>query len=179
MTTGEPEVALVGRARRGDREAFGQLVIRYYQPIVAMAYRLIGNTTAAEDVAQVTFLRAWSQLANLRDDAAFRAWLYRLAMRAGLDMLRRSPREEPLAETAPDPAPAPEAEALAGEQARQVRQAVLALPTHCRAALVLREFEGLSYGEIAEVLGIPIGTVMSRLAYARKLLRTSLVAPED
>ncbi len=177
MSTGEPEESLVQRAREGDKDAFGALVRHYFRPIVAVAYRLTGDAAGAEDVAQAAFLRAWEQLASLRDDGAFRAWLYRLAVRAAIDEVRRRPRELALLDTT-EAGSSTEGEALARERARRVRRAVLALPEHCRAALVLREFEGLSYREIADALGIPIGTVMSRLAYARNLLRTTLAGPE-
>jgi RNA polymerase sigma-70 factor (ECF subfamily) len=176
MSTGEPNEVLVQRARRGDREAFGQLVLRFYQPVVAIIYRMVGDAAAAEDVAQVAFLRAWQQLAALRSDAAFRSWLYRLAVRASIDHLRRAPPEQPLSNGAAAPGATPEAAALEAEREREVREAVMALPERCRAALILREFEGLSYKEIAQVLGIPVGTVMSRLSYARTLLRTTLGA---
>ncbi len=178
MSAVEPEEALVRRARRGDKQAFGALVVRYYRPVVAIAYRMTGDGAAAEDIAQAAFLRAWEQLGTLRDDAAFRAWLYRLTVRASIDNVRRTPREDPLPEGAADPAHAPEAEALAHERQRAVRRAVLALPEQCRAALILREFDGLSYKEIAQALDIPLGTVMSRLSYARGLLRAELGEPQ-
>ncbi|HOG47771.1 MAG TPA: sigma-70 family RNA polymerase sigma factor [Anaerolineae bacterium] len=178
MSTGEPEQALVARARRGDKDAFGALVVRHHRAVAAIAYHMTGDAATADDVAQAAFLRAWEQLATLRDDAAFKSWLCRLAVRASIDCLRRAPREQPLPDGVVDPAGSPEGAALAHERARAVRRAVLGLPEQCRAALILREFEGLSYKEIAQVLGIPMGTVMSRLSYARGLLRTALAATQ-
>jgi len=176
MSSGESDAALVQRARQGSKEAFGQLVVRYRGLVVAVAYRMTGSAATAEDVAQVVFLRAWMQLASLHDAAAFRGWLYRLAVSASIDQLRRSPQALPLAESQVGDTVHPEGETLARERAQAVRHAVLALPNHCRAALVLREFEGLSYKEISQVLDIPVGTVMSRLSYARTLLKAALGA---
>lgn len=142
-----------------------------------MVYRMCGDANLAEDAAQEAFIRAWQHLPGYRPRSAFRNWLYRIATNAALDVLRRQ-RETvdidalPLATSEAGP----EAAAVNAEQRDQVRQAVLALPPASRSVLVLREYEGLAYREIAETLGIPIGTVMSRLSYARKHLRQSLAS---
>jgi len=142
-----------------------------------VVYRMCGDANLAEDAAQEAFIRAWQHLPGYRPRSAFRNWLYRIATNAALDVLRRQ-RETvdidalPLATSEAGP----EAAAVNAEQRDQVRQAVLALPPASRSVLVLREYEGLAYREIAETLGIPIGTVMSRLSYARKHLRQSLAS---
>jgi RNA polymerase sigma-70 factor (ECF subfamily) len=150
-----------------------------------VVYRMCGDTNLAEDAAQEAFIRAWQHLPNYRPRSPstrtgkqsdpFRNWLYRIATNVARDVLRRE-RETVDVDTvsliASDARPEDMVEGA--ERGERVRQAVLALPTASRAVLVLREYEGLSYREIADTLGIPIGTVMSRLNYARKRLRESL-----
>ena len=173
MTDAERE--LIAQAQGGDRHAFGELVRRHREGVINVVYRMCGDGNLAEDAAQEAFIRAWQHLPNYRPRAPFRNWVYRIATNVALDVLRRQ-RETvdvdllPLSGTAPGP----EASVERQERATYVRQAVLALPPASRAALVLREYEGLSYREIAETLDIPIGTVMSRLSYARNHLRESL-----
>jgi RNA polymerase sigma-70 factor (ECF subfamily) len=138
---------------------------------------MCGDAQLAEDAAQETFVRAWLHLASYRPQASLRNWLYRIALNAATDMLRKERRVllgtlENL--DLPDSGPGPEAQFFQEERAAAIRKAVLSLPAACRAVLVLREYEGLSYQEIAETLDIPVGTVMSRLNYARKLLRNTL-----
>jgi RNA polymerase sigma-70 factor (ECF subfamily) len=136
---------------------------------------MCGDVNLAEDAAQEAFIRAWQHLPNYRPRSPFRNWVYRIATNAALDALRRE-RETVdaagLSLVSPDEGP--EAAVEEGERGEGVRRAVLALPPSSRMVLVLREYEGLSYREIAETLGIPMGTVMSRLNYARKRLRDSL-----
>jgi RNA polymerase sigma-70 factor (ECF subfamily) len=136
---------------------------------------MCGDANLAEDAAQEAFIRAWKHLPGYRPRSPFRNWVYRIATNAALDVLRREREtvdidEMPLA----SPDGGPEATAEGRERGEQVRQAVLELPPASRAALVLREYEGLSYQEIADTLDVPIGTVMSRLSYARGKLRESL-----
>ncbi len=174
MAQGDADAVLIQRARLGSKEAFGELVLRYHRSVMAIAYRMTGDAALADDAAQAAFLRAWTHLDDLRDPSAFRGWLYRLAVSASSDQRRQAARSGgPLPEELADGAD-PEGDALALERARAVRQAALALPEQCRAALILREYQGLSYREIARSLGVPIGTVMSRLNYARALLRAAL-----
>lgn len=140
-----------------------------------MVYRMCGDASLAEDAAQEAFIRAWKHLPNYQPRSPFRNWVYRIANNAALDVLRRRREtvdvdEIPIASSSAGPEALLEKE----ERAARVRQAVLELPEASRAVLVLREYEGLSYKEIADVLGIPIGTVMSRLNYARNQLRKSL-----
>ncbi len=142
-----------------------------------MVYRMCGDANLAEDAAQEAFIRAWQHLPNYRPRSPFRNWLYRIATNAARDALRRE-RETVDVDQVPLVAldAGPEETVERTERGERVRQAVLALPTASRTVLVLREYEGLSYREIADTLSIPIGTVMSRLNYARKQLR-ELLAP--
>lgn len=168
---GEDETRLVSRAQLGDQDALAHLVNLHWAGVVNVAYRLCGEAQLAEDAAQEAFIRAWRRLGSFRSGSPLRPWLYRVAVNAALDMLRkRKPQADidvlPLRAGGADP----QALAEAHERRRAVQQAVLALPEASRAALVLREYEGLSYAEIAQVLEIPTGTVMSRLSYARAQL---------
>ena len=171
------EKELVTRAQGGDRNAFSELVRMHSQGVVNVIYRMCGNMQIAEDAAQETFIQAWLRLPSYRPQASLRNWLYRIAVNAAIDMLRKEKHTLPGAVedmNLRDSEPGPEALVTSFQQTETVQAAVLALPDASRAVLVLREFEGLSYQEIAESLEIPVGTVMSRLNYARKLLREKL-----
>lgn len=166
---------LIAQTKKGDRQAFGELVLRHRGGAIQVVYRITGNAQIAEELVQEAFVRAWVKIHRFRPDSSFRNWLYRIATNATLDMLRRE-KETVNIDTLPLPTPqaGPETALERSERGEQVRQAVLALPTAARAVLVLREYEGLSYREIAEALEIPLGTVMSRLNYARTRLRELL-----
>jgi RNA polymerase sigma-70 factor, ECF subfamily len=166
---------LISLAQAGDRAAFSELVSQYHGRVVNVVYRMCGEPGLAEDAAQVAFLNAWQRLPQFRPGSSFRSWLYRIALNAAVDMLRRERPQVNLEQLSlADPKLAPEANLEAQEQIRQVRRAILALPEASRAVLVLKEYEGLSYREIGETLDIPLGTVMSRLNYARNLLAERL-----
>jgi RNA polymerase sigma-70 factor (ECF subfamily) len=174
-TPAEIELELITQAQRGDKLAFGELVRRHREGVVNVVYRMCGDAHLAEDAAQEAFIRAWQHLHRYRPRAPFRNWLYRIATNVARDVLRRE-RESVDIEALPLAASeqGPETAVEGRERGERVRQAVLALPPASREALILREYEGLSYREIADVLDIPIGTVMSRLNYARNRLRESL-----
>lgn len=171
------EEMLVTRAQQGDRGAFGELVSLHSTGVIQVVYHLCGNAQVAEDAAQETFLRAWQHLAQYRSQGTLRSWLYRIAINAALDMLRREAKLSPDDVDdlqLPDSKPGPEAALITSERVTLVQQAVNALPPASRAVLILREYERLSYQEIASALDIPMGTVMSRLNYARSQLRARL-----
>jgi RNA polymerase sigma-70 factor (ECF subfamily) len=171
----ETDLELIRQAQQGDRQAFGQLVRRHHQGVINVVYRMCGNTDLAEEAAQETFIRAWSHLPRYKPRAPFRNWLYRIAINLARDALRR---ERPAVDIESVPIASgdqgPQALVEARERGEIVREAVTDLPPASKEVLVLREYEGLSYKEIAETLDIPIGTVMSRLNYARGRLRQSL-----
>jgi RNA polymerase sigma-70 factor (ECF subfamily) len=147
------------------------------QSVMDLIYRMYGDIQLAEDAAQETFIQTWLHLSSYRPQTSLRNWLYRIAVNATTDMLRKQKRILPNALEdlqLKDPQPSPEALFFMNEQAALVQKAVLSLPDASRAVLVLREYEGMSYHEIAEALEIPVGTVMSRLSYARKLLKEKL-----
>jgi RNA polymerase sigma-70 factor (ECF subfamily) len=171
------ETGLVSRAQNGDRSAFSELVRIHGHGVLHVIYRMCGDMRVAEDAAQETFIQAWLRLRTYRPGTPLRYWLYRIAINSAIDMLRKEKRillgavEEMRLS---DPEPGPETLVATSERAKMVQEAVLALPDASRAVLVLREYERLSYQEIASALDIPIGTVMSRLNYARKLLKERL-----
>jgi RNA polymerase sigma-70 factor (ECF subfamily) len=177
VTSQANETALVIRAQGGDRNAFSELVCTHSQGVLNVVYRMCGDRQLAEDAAQETFIRAWQRLPSFRPGGSLRSWLYRIGVNTAVDMLRKDVRILP--QTVEDlclrdSQPGPEALFDSAERAQLVQEAVVSLPGASRAVLVLREFEGLTYQEIAEVLDIPVGTVMSRLNYARKLLKEKL-----
>ena len=169
--------ALVDRARSGDLDAFGALVERHRDVVYRVAARIVGEGDA-EDVAQDAFLRAFHRLSLFRGESPFRAWLLRIAQNAALNAVTRrrvDPLERPEEEAAGagarkaterTPADALEVSERRDRLARKLREMQ---PPH-RAVLVLRDIEGLSYEEIAEVMETPVGTVKGRLHRARREL---------
>ena len=170
------EFDLITAAQQGDQHAFGELVRRHREAVITVVYRMCGDVRLAEDAAQEAFVRAWQHLPGYRPRSPFRNWVYRIAVNAALDALRalHQEREAVDMDALASLDERPETRVEREEQAGRVRQAVLSLPPASRAVLVLREYEGLSYQEIADTLDIPIGTVMSRLNYARGRLREAL-----
>ena len=173
----EDENALIEQAQHGDRNAFGELVTRYYPGVVRVVYRLCGDTGLAEDMAQEAFLRGWVNLPSFHPQSSLRNWLYRIAVNATLDVLRRRSEdtlEDEAAQMYPDQADGPETTLIKKERVALLQQTMRSLPEAARSVLILREYGGLSYQEIASVLDVPVGTVMSRLNYARNRLRELL-----
>lgn len=171
------EAQLVTQAQNGDRNAFSELVRLHAQGVLNVIYRMCGDVQLAEDAAQETFIRAWQNLSSYRPQTSLRNWLYRIAVNAGTDMLRKEKRIVPDAIEdlhLSDRQPGLESLLLQQERTVSVQKAILSLPDASRAVLVLREYEGLSYQEISSTLDIPLGTVMSRLSYARSLLKEKL-----
>jgi len=169
------ETGLVSQAQAGDRDAFSELVRRYRIRVINVVYQMCGDVNLAEDAAQEAFIRTWQHLPDFQLRSSFRNWLYRIAVNTALDIARR---ERPDADVESLELAAPgenlEADLEKRERLRQIHQAVLGLPQASRAVLILREYEGLSYREIAETLDISVGTVMSRLNYARTHLAKTL-----
>lgn len=174
---------LIAAAQQGDQRAFGELVCRYRDEVVGVVYRMCGDWHLAEEAAQEAFLRAWQHLPGYRlekerkEKSGFRPWIFRIAINAALDALRREKPADNIEDTDPpvrSTVDDPEGALEEKQRASRVRQAVLALTPAYRAVLVLREYSGLSYAEIAQALNIPLGTVMSRLNSARDQLRQSL-----
>jgi RNA polymerase sigma-70 factor, ECF subfamily len=166
---------LIASAQLGDRQAFAGLVLHHQASVVSFIYRMCGDPRLAEDAAQEAFVRVWQNLNSYKPQYAFRSWLYRIAANAALDALRREHPSAPIDnQPVADTAPTPEQTAEQDQRAAQVRQAIARLSEPLRLVLILREYEELSYQEIAAALEIPTGTVMSRLNSARAQLRREL-----
>jgi RNA polymerase sigma-70 factor, ECF subfamily len=175
----ETEATLIEKAQNGDRNAYAELVRQHHQSVISVVYRMCGDPQLAEDAAQDAFIRAWVHLASFQSGTSLRNWLYRIAVNAALDSLRHAP-QTPFAEfeslSLPDPQSGPETAFLQKERRLAVQNAISMLPESSRSVLVLREYGGLSYHEISTTLDIPLGTVMSRLNYARQRLKEILTS---
>ena len=163
---------LVLRARRGDADAFGELVRRYQTSVFNVCYRLTGERREAEDLAQEAFIRAYERLERFDPDRPFGPWMRRVAANHCLNRLSsQTPLAVPLNEERDeDDLSRPETIREEKEQAEFVRAAILTLPPNYRAVIELRHFQELSYDEIASTLNMPLSDVKSHLFRARKLL---------
>ena len=175
---------LVARSMGGDLDSFNQLVLRWERPIYALAYRVIGREEDARDVAQETFLRAFRALAGFKGQAKFSSWLYRITLNLCRDWIRRerrapvaqAPEGVDLLELASSAEPAETVEDLVSrrELGRAVAKAMAMLPDEQRTAIVLKEYHGLTFQEIADLLDCPLSTVKTRLYQGLTVLRKQL-----
>jgi RNA polymerase sigma-70 factor (ECF subfamily) len=168
----EPEV--IRKAQYGDKDAFSYIVLTYRVAVINIVYRMCANVQVSEDAAQIAFLRVWQHLAEYRHQTSFRAWLFRIAINAALDILRREKPVIALDQIEVSTGQAVDDDVVIKQRQEMIEKAMMKLPEASRMVLVLREFQELSYQEIADALEIPIGTVMSRLNYARKSLLLAL-----
>ncbi|MBC3862206.1 RNA polymerase sigma factor RpoE [Undibacterium jejuense] len=188
MTTErEIDQILVERVQRGDKKAFELLVSKYQRKLLRLVSRLVYDQAEAEDVVQEAFIKAYRALPNFRGDAAFYTWLYRIGINTAKNYLVTQGRRAPTstesdveeAETFSDAdglrdINTPESLLASKQIAATVNAAMSALPEELRNAITLREIEGLSYDEIAEVMLCPIGTVRSRIFRAREAIAERL-----
>jgi RNA polymerase sigma-70 factor, ECF subfamily len=179
----DPDRQLVTQAANGDREAFDALVRRHGSRVVNVVRALTGGDNDAEDLAQEVFVRAYRGLANFRGDSSFATWLYRVTLNVARSHTSRRSRWRavwaPALDEASETAAPARGHADRGPEADFVRRAVIdgalaSLPDELRTAVTLRDIEGLDYAEIAGLLGIPMGTVESRIFRARRRLRPLL-----
>ena len=175
---------LVARSQGGDLDSFNQLVLRWERPIYALAYRVIGREEEARDVAQETFLRAFRALKGFKGQAKFSSWLYRITLNLCRDWMRRE-RRTPVAqppdgidiiELAGESTPSESIEDLVSrhELGRAVAKAMSQLPEEQRTAIILKEYHGLTFQEIADQLDCPLSTVKTRLYQGLTVLRKQL-----
>ena len=175
---------LVARSQGGDMDSFNQLVMRWERPIYALAYRTIGREEDARDVCQETFLRAFRALKGFKGQAKFSSWLYRIALNLCRDWIRRE-RRQPVAqapegvdliELASEATPSESIEDLVAR--KEISQAVArvraARPEEQRTAIILKEYHGLTFQEIADMLDCPLSTVKTRLYQGLSVLRRQL-----
>jgi RNA polymerase sigma-70 factor, ECF subfamily len=173
------ERALIARAQAGDADAFGDLVGRYRLLAFRVAWLCVGDAAEAEDATQEAFIKAWRSLPKFRPDAAFRPWICRIAANEAKNRARSVRRREALAvrsatTASGDAVPSPEAVVLERDDAHALLRALDGLPDRDRLVVGYRWLLGLSEAEVADVLGVPVGTVKSRLSRAMTRLRTAL-----
>jgi RNA polymerase sigma-70 factor, ECF subfamily len=190
-TLAQPDVSeldLVRRCQAGDTEAFDELVARYRTRVFSMIYNMVHSEQDAWDLAQDSFVKAWKSIKRFRGRSSFYTWLYRIVMNVTIDWVRKKqvkPAAEfddaiQLKEIDPASKTVPKAEALPyetmerSEIRERIDQALAQLTPEHRAVILMKEIEEMQYHEIAEALGCSIGTVMSRLFYARKKLQNLL-----
>ena len=191
MTAEQTDIQLVERAQKGDKRAFEMLVVKYQRRLERLISRMVRDVDLVQDIAQESFIRAWRALPQFRGDSAFYTWLYRIAVntaKKALMDLKRDPLvpestflgngddddETSRIERELTDGETPEAVLASKEIAHAVNAAIEALSADLRQAITLREIEGLSYEEIAEVMNCPIGTVRSRIFRAREAIALRL-----
>jgi RNA polymerase sigma-70 factor (ECF subfamily) len=182
MTSTDEE--LVAQSIRGDADSFNQLILRWERPIYALAYRTIGREEDARDVCQETFLRAFRALPRFRGQAKFSSWLYSIALNLCRDWIRRerraptiqAPEHVDLLELAAAAGPSETVETFVARRdvPRAVKQAMARLPPEQRTAILLKEYHGLTFQEIADIVGCPLSTVKTRLYQGLAVLRREL-----
>jgi RNA polymerase sigma-70 factor (ECF subfamily) len=182
MTSTDEE--LVARSIGGDADSFNQLILRWERPIYALAYRTIGREEDARDVCQETFLRAFRALPGFRGQAKFSSWIYRIALNLCRDWIRRErrtgfvqpPEGVDLMDLVAAEEPSESIEDLVARkhQIQAIERAMALLPEEQRTAIVLKEYHGLTFQEIAELLGCPLSTVKTRLYQGLSVLRREL-----
>ena len=177
------ERELIARLQKRDEAAFEELIRQYEKKVYTLCFRMCGNSEDAEEAAQDAFLALWRGIDRFRQESSLSTWIYRLATNVCIDTLRRRKKQsgsvslddEELFVDAVDTSPQPQETVEHREAQKLLQEGLSALPEEYRKVLILREIEGLSYTEIAEVLEISEGTVKSRLSRARLALRTVLL----
>jgi len=183
------ELDLIKQCQAGQTEAFDQLVIRYRTRVFAMIYNMVHNEQDAWDLAQESFLKAWRSIRRFRGRSSFYTWIYRIVMNVTIDWLRKKQVKgagaefddaialkeiDPASRTVPKADPLPHQRIERREIRARIDKAIAQLSPEHRAVILMKETEYMQYHEIAEALGCSIGTVMSRLFYARKKLQNLL-----
>src|SRR3982750_1942282 len=183
------ELDLVKQCQKGGPEAFDQLVGRYRTRVFGMIYNMVHSEQDAWDLAQDSFLKAWKSIGRFRGQSSFYTWIYRIVMNVTIDWLRKKQVKgsgaefddaiqlkeiDPASKTVPKPDALPYERMQQDEIRSQIDKAIAQLSPEHRAVILMKEIEDMQYHEIAEALGCSIGTVMSRLFYARKKLQSLL-----
>lgn len=187
MNQRDVDAALVARVQRGDKRAFDLLVLKYQRKIMRLLSRMIRDPAEIEDVAQEAFIKAYRALPQFRGDSAFYTWLYRIAINTARNWQAangRRPLTSSIVETGEGETfdeidnltdiSTPESMLASRQIAETVNAAMQSLPEDLRTAILLREIEGMSYEDIAQSMGCPIGTVRSRIFRAREAIASQL-----
>ncbi len=196
LTLGSNETALIQELQSGSEEAFAWLIARYHQPIYSLLARMVFDPSQAADLTQEVFVKVFRGVGGFHGESSLRTWIYRIALREASNHRRwwnrHSAREVPieqkigeresgvpvrLEETLEDPSESPFEAAMHAENKARVERALSRVPEPFRTTLVLRDIEGFVYEEVAEMQGISLGTVKSRLVRGRALLKSLLTAP--
>jgi len=180
------DAQLVARVQKGDKRAFDMLVLKYQHKILSLISRLVNDPAEVQDIAQESFIKAYRALPNFRGESAFYTWLYRIAVNTAKNYLVSRHRRpsgsdidiDEVAQFSSEPnlrdIDSPDQQLQGEQMIKIVNAAITALPEDLRTALSLREFDGLSYEEIAEVMQCPVGTVRSRIFRAREAIDKEL-----
>ncbi len=188
MSDREVDQQLVERVQQGDKRAFDLLVVKYQRKLARLLSQLVRDPAEVEDIAQETFIKAYRALPSFRGDSAFYTWLYRIGINTAKNFLVSQGRKVPTIEGNFDNEDAenfeeaakykevstPESELMSKQVAQTVNKTLDSLPEELRTAIILREIEGLSYEDIASMMGCPIGTVRSRIFRAREAIAEKL-----
>lgn len=187
MSEAELDMAIVRRVQQGDKQAYNLLVGKYQQKLLRLVSRFIRDSMECEDVTQEAFIKAYRALSSFRGESAFYTWLYRIAVNTAKNHLvsagRRPPSQDLDAQEASNSLAGanfvdlntPESTLMNDELLNVIRLTIAELPDNLREAIIYREFDGMSYEEIAEVMDCPIGTVRSRIFRARETLEEAML----
>lgn len=182
MTAAQTDQQLVARVQKGDSRAFDMLVLKYQHKIFGLISRYVQDADEVQDVAQEAFIKAYRALPKFRGDSAFYTWLYRIAVNTAKNYLVSRSRRPPGSDVEVEDAEyyeggaalrdieTPESALFGAELKQVVEQAIADLPDDLRSAVTLREFDGLSYEDIADIMDCPVGTVRSRIFRAREAI---------
>ncbi len=184
----ESDHQLIEATKKGDEAAFAEIVNRYRNPLTNYIFRMLNDYEEAVDLAQETFVRVYFAIERYHTDYAFSTYIYRIATNLAISEIRKKRRRKLLSLTGffqseegeaqefhpPDTRSLPDEDLVEDERSRTIRKAIAALPDKYRAPIVLREIQELSYEEIAQILGLGLGTTKSRISRARALLRDKL-----
>ncbi len=179
--TDEEVSALVKRVKKGELSAFEELVVIYEKFVYGTVLADVGNFHDAEDVSQEVFLKAWKGIGGYRGDSSFASWLHRIAKNAACDFMRKQQKRKEIPE---DPTPflqcvvstelTPEEKLLEAEGFSNIEEIINSLPEEQRTALIYRDLMGITYLEIADITGVTVGTVKSRISRGRETVKTAI-----
>lgn len=182
----ENDSDLISRAKSGDSKSYDKLLKKYKNSVYSLVLRMVRNSQEAEDLTQEAFIKAFNSLASFNEEYAFSTWLYKIATNNCIDFFRKRKlqtysldkpiqyKDSEIQHEIPDPDLNPEKSIMASERNKLIKEAINKLPEKYHRAIVLRHSEEKSYEEIAEILGLPLGTVKARIFRAREMLNKTL-----